>query len=65
MLRRLFRRADELESLDNLFAVRMLVNLARGPVGEFMLIMCRNRIAEHQRVYDPDCARLHGPIAPF
>ena len=37
----------------------MLVNLARGPVGEFMLVMCRNRIAEHQRVNDPDCAWLH------
>lgn len=65
MLRRLFRRAHELEGFDNLLAIRMLVNLARGPVGEFMLVMCRNRIAEHQRVDDPDCARLHGPIAPF
>src|SRR5215470_956846 len=37
----------------------MLVNLARGTVVEFMLVMCRNRIAEHQRVNDPDCTWLH------
>src|SRR5690242_7171880 len=35
------------------------MNLARGPVGEFVLVMCRYRIAEHQRVYDPDCTWLH------
>src|SRR5262245_44909961 len=52
-------RAHKLEGFDYLFAIRMLVNLARGTVGEFMLVMCRNRIAEHQRVNDPDCTWLH------
>src|SRR5215469_11756136 len=42
-----FRRAHELECLNNLFAVRMLVNLARGTVGEFVRAKRRNRIAEH------------------
>ena len=58
-IRRLFCRTHELERIDNLFAVLMLVNLARGTVSEFMLVMCRNRIAEHQRVNDPDCTWLH------
>jgi hypothetical protein len=55
----LFCRTHELECVNNLFAVRMLVNLASGSVGEFVLVMCRNRIAEHQRVNDPDCTWLH------
>ena len=58
-LRRLFRRTHEFESVDNLFAIRMLVDLARGLVGEFVLVIRRHRIAEHQRVYDPDCTWLH------
>src|SRR5215471_15111826 len=37
----------------------MLMNLARGPIGEFVLVVRRNRIAEHQRVNDPDCTWLH------
>ena len=55
----LFCRTHELECVNNLFAVRMLVNLASGSVGEFVLVMCRNRIAERERVNDPDCAWLH------
>src|SRR5262249_28324601 len=51
--------AHELEGFDYLFAILMLVNLARGPVGKFVLVMRWNRIAEHQRVNDPDCGRLH------
>ena len=54
-----FCRTHELECLDNLFAVRMLVNLARGPIGEFVRVVCWNRIAGHQRVNDPDCTWLH------
>src|SRR5262249_463611 len=52
-------RAHELECVDNLFAIRMFMDLARGPVGEFVLVMRWKRIAEHQRVNDPDCAWLH------
>ena len=67
-LRRLFCRTHELESVDDLFAVRMLVNLASGSVGEFVLVVCRNRITEHQHVNDPDCTWLHclppPPIDP-
>jgi hypothetical protein len=37
----------------------MFMNLASGSVGEFVLVVCRNRIAEHQRVNDPDCTWLH------
>src|SRR5262249_48707455 len=58
-LHQLFCRAHKLEGFGNLFAVRMLVNLARGPVGEFVLVVCRNRIAEHQRVNNPDSTWLH------
>jgi hypothetical protein len=55
----LFCRTHEPEGLDNLFAVGMFINLACGPVAEFVLVICRNRIAEHQRVNDPDCSWLH------
>src|SRR5262249_15798281 len=60
--RALFCRADELERLDNLFAVRMLVDLASSSVGEFMFVVCRHWIAEHQRGVDPDSTWLHVPI---
>src|SRR5262249_37883063 len=55
----------ELEGFDNLFAVRVLVNLAGGPVGEFVPALCRNRIAEHQRINDPDGSRLHCLECPL
>src|SRR5215469_14206981 len=61
----LFCRADELEGVDDLFAVRMLVNLAGGSVGEFVLVVCRYWIAEHQRVDDPDSTWLHVPMTPL
>src|SRR5262249_48754943 len=62
---RLFCRTHELEGFDNLFAVRVLVNLAGGPVGEFVPALCRNRIAEHQRINDPDGSRLHCLECPL
>src|SRR5690348_14111138 len=62
MLCRLFRRAYKLEGFDNLLAVRVLVNLARGAISELVLVVCRYRIAEHQRVNDPDCTWLHVPM---
>src|SRR5215469_6016699 len=42
----------------------MLVNLASGSVGEFVFVVGRHWIAEHQRVDDPDSPWLHVP-KPF
>jgi hypothetical protein len=59
MLHTLFGRTHKLEGFDDLLAIRVLVHLASGSVSEFVLVVRRNRIAEHQRVNDPDCTWLH------
>jgi hypothetical protein len=65
VLGRLLLRAHQLKGLDYLFAVRVHVNLASGLIGELVLITCWNRIAEHQRVNDPNRSRLHLSEPPF
>jgi hypothetical protein len=55
----LLSRTHKLKGADNLFAIRVHVNLASGPIGELVLVVGRNRIAEHQCINDPDCSRLH------
>jgi|SRR5690242_19062899 hypothetical protein len=68
MLHTLFGRTHKLEGFDDLLAIRMLVHLASGSVSEFVFVVRRYRIAEHQRVNDPDCTWLHclppTPIDP-
>jgi hypothetical protein len=55
----LFPRTHKLKGADNLLAVRVHVNLASGAIAELVLIIGWNRVAEHQRINDPDCSRLH------
>jgi putative ABC transport system substrate-binding protein len=40
------------------------VDYAGGFVSELVLVMCRNRIAKHQRVNDPDSGWLHRQKSP-
>jgi len=56
--------AHELEGVDDLLAERMHVDYAGTFVGKFVFVQCRNRIAKHQRVNDPDGGRLHCEKPP-
>jgi hypothetical protein len=52
-------RAHQLEGVNDLLSVRAHVNYAGGFVSKLVLVICRNRIAKHQRINNPDCSRLH------
>src|SRR5215471_20251291 len=58
-------RAHELEGVDDLLAVRTQVDYASALGGELVFVQCRHRIAEHQRIDNPDGGRLHLSQCPL